>query len=193
MKVWSVLMQDEGPTFTQLKDQVKLSAPVLAEYLKRFEADGFVERVDRRYRLKKIFVPIKKLSDTEKAMRVLASSAPLVAMMIKQIKDKAKRASLLNQFLKLYLVQGSSLMVSLIVTHCLAEWRGNPQKLDVLLPLLNDQAKNWAVPYIQKVALALALNIDDVAKNEQALKDMLQGLTSEMDKSLKLMQAEVKP
>jgi len=190
MRVLNALMRNEGLTFSELKQEVKLSAPVLSQYLKRFELDGFIDKTARKYSLRKTFISWEKLSDREQAMRFLASSAPILAIKIHRIKDEAKRLMMVKEFIKLYVMQSAPLMVSSVIGHCLDTWLDKSEKLDTLLPLLNNEAKNWIVPYVQKVALGSALNIKEIIKNKKAIDSILDPLISEAQKTAELIQTE---
>jgi len=192
MKIINALMRSEnGLSFTELKAEVKLSAPVLSEYLKNLVGDGFIDKDVRirKYKLKRIFFPWKELSSREQAMRFYASSAPILAMSIKRVKDDATRLELITEFMKMFLMDGGSVMVFNIIVHALEEWDSKGrQNLDLLLPILKEQIENWIVPYTQKLALAVALfDIQDLSKTVDVMDEIASHWNEQIKKTIDVL------
>lgn len=176
LKIHKALMDhEEGLTFTQLKNETGLSAPVLSEYLKSFTIGGFIEKdIQRRYRLRRTFLPTKKLSDRERMMKFITASSFLLGVEVMRVKDEEKRLELMREFLKTYLLHAGSLMVWGTINYSLDKWemtgvKGKRTIRDLWL-ILNEQIGNWIAPLIEKLALIIAFNVEDFRKNEDVIE-----------------------
>jgi len=187
MKIYKALMDHEqGLTFTELKKETKLSAPVLSEYLKNLQLEGSVNKnvAVRKYQLTRAYLPKTKLYGIEKALRFLVFFAPAFAVKIKQVKNEAKRMELVKHFLKMYFMSGSSIVIFFAIGSVLDEWfEKGEERIDLLSSMLNEQIRNWVGPYIQKLALALVLIEEDYRNDKVTLDEITETWLTEVEKT----------
>jgi len=191
IKILSCLLEHEqGLTFTELKAKTKLSAPALSDYLKSLQDEAIITKLpDRKYSLRGVFKPIKKLSDREKAMKFFTTLVLILGPKIKKIKDPSKRLELVRQFVKIFVFYG----VPFITWATIHEsFEKSKKRKKNLWSILNVEMENWLNTYVQKITLIFLLNVNDMRKTEDMIISLYDLFLDELTEFLSQLRERIR-
>ena len=162
-----------GPkTYTEIKDQIKISDYSLSENIKRLVSFSVVSfnYADKRYAL--AATPQNRISGTQKMLANQVSAAFLHGTIIKTLNDE-KRNELLEKYIKTFSY--------LVLTDIWAEIMDDPNPAKI-----NEFCDNWLTPLLMGMAYTVHLNKDHKAVSETllSLENTCGAMASEYDEKM---------
>lgn len=200
MRIYTALVYTEkGLTFTELKRVVKLSNPVLSEYLKEMQKLGVILRdpETRRYVLAKIFYPFKELpNDYQRALKFFSVNILKLALTISKITEREEKEVIFRNFLN-HTFHYFMVLIWKIIGEATVDLSEKEDLTDQTLvsnmnAIINTAFKDWVAPIANSIAVAIGVNIDIVNVGEQFFMGIKNETTENMQKLTKFIQSHKK-
>jgi len=176
LKIMLKLMENEdGLTFTNIKDKTELSAPVVSEYLKNLQNMAIIIKdEERKYRLRKSYFRGYSKSSTspiyEIFLNILQDFIVARGMQIHNLENEEQRHDEMTKFLENIIFSSipwatGYIILKSIVTAIEPYEHKNEKEIslkviDNLNKEINGQIEEWIVPAIQQLALVMTLNLE---------------------------------
>ena len=168
-KIFNALATNpKGLTYTELKEQAKLSNTALAQYLKLMQKTGVLRKdyEHKRYRLATIYFPMEDFANVwQKQMKTAAVYFTQEGIYISKIKNKQQKTRHLQSLLK-FAFHELTLYLYKIITESILIYENNIEKIkdqDLAVEkskVINEAVENWITAIADAVATAMLLNLD---------------------------------
>jgi len=177
----ALITNEDGLTFTKLKEQTGLSNTGLSNYLNLMQVKGDVRKdvLTKKYVLATVNLPLKNLlNDWQRSLKVLPILFRRKGLELAKIEDKTKRKVALKSFLKFgfYWLSFASWK---IIFEAIGDWeKGVKEETpneDLVLKksaLINEAVQNWVVGIADALATAIILNVDILDSAQDAYAEV---------------------
>lgn len=190
MKIFKALTNNpEGFSFTDLKEDVNLSPPVLSEYLTKMQLSGVIIKnaKTRRYTLAQIYFPLETLpNDYQKSLKIFGVAIMKKSQQISKMKESEEKALAFKKFLAATF-QYFTVIIWKVIGEAIAVY-GDKQKnvKDQRLTLqmdavVNQAFKDWVNPIASCIAVSISLNLNLIDVAEQFFGEALKEATRKLD------------
>jgi len=166
----------EGLTFKQIETCTKLSHTAVAHYLNDLLSAGVIRKdyKARKYVLPAIYMPLQKLNEWEKWIKISSVAFLQEGAKISKIKQRTKRIEAFKSLMEIGF-HHLTLILWKIIGESLVDYKNNPKKLndpaytDGRIARINDAIQNWLVAIADAIAVVMALNIDILNELEDSI------------------------
>jgi len=190
MKIYNAMVNNpEGYRFTELKQKVNLSPPVLSEYLTEMQMTGLIRKnpKTRRYMLTQIYFPLKMLpNDYQKALKIFAVAILKKAQLISKMEPSKEKTMVYKQFLDVTF-QYFTVAVYKVIGEALAVYSDEKEnvrdqaKTLQMDAVINKAFSDWINPIASCIAVSLGINLDLIDVGEQFFMGKLKEATEKLD------------
>jgi predicted transcriptional regulator len=190
LKIFTALVnKPEGLTFTELGKVVRLSDPVISEYLAKMQNQGVVSRdaENRRYCLAKIYYPMESfMNDYQKALKIFSAIVVRKGLEISEMEENETREKAFKRFLEATF-QYFTVLTWKIIGEGVARLSGKKglRDQDLVVKMnatINEAFKDWISPIANSLAVAIALNLDILEVGDRFFDIILKQATEDLDK-----------
>ena len=173
VKIMNALLKDEK-SWTQLKEEVNLSNPVLADYLKRLQKKGIISKSEKKYYIRRALGKLQD-SDFKKTLQIIMQLNLIAGTFIKNLEDKKKAQSILTSLLK-----SNFGNMDLFIFKTLGDivFDQNPLFRDtdtkIVYQNVQQAIENWINPWLHTLSLLCVANRD---LSENAIKTCIKDIS----------------
>jgi len=170
-KILAALMDEsKGLTYTQLKRKIKLSNPVLSEYLASFVKEGMIlkDPESKLYFIAYAYQPTENLGDPERDISTFIRNIPLEGSRIAQVEDQDLRKKIYADFLSFHMNNISVLLVMAMRKPLIQTLKGMKKEQDFrkkMQKLKKEDAEKFIEQWVETWQAALTQYYSMVQNN----------------------------
>lgn len=188
MKIFTALTNErQGLKFTQLKNQVGLSNPVLSDYLATMQHQGVVvkEPRTRKYSLAKVYYPTEVFANSYQSfLKIFLATLPYQALKISEIDDLEKRKESFELFLdssfSLFMLAIWKVIGESLVDISKKEDLKNQDNVIEINSVINTAFHDWIAPMANSLAISVASNLEIIDVADQFFKKIVEETSTKM-------------